>query len=480
MKSNLVKKFLTIFIVLFIISSLFSKTFIREYTYNASEVDSKITSRAIAIEQVKRILLEEIGIYIHSNIQDRIIEANGKVKEMTSKDIEVISAGILETKILEERWDGEKYYIKVEIKVDEDDVIKRLDNIVKDKQQIYHMKESIKNTDKALNEIKNLKEQLKNAQTEIEKLQIQKNYNQISNDLSAEDWFQKGEISYKLKEYENAIFNYLKTIELNPNYSFAYSRLGMVYGEKGMYKKAINYCKKGIKLQPNITYNYASLGAVYCMADIYDKAIEIFRKSIEISPDGEIIFTLGQVYQKNGNFNEAEKCYQKAIEYFIRNNRKSELAPIYSRMGQINISKNNEKAIEYYKKALNIDPKSFEANAGLGLIYDIKDDFNIALEYYKKAINFNPFNKDKYSFNNDDLYCAMGRIYVSQNKFDESIKCGQEALNLNPNNISACTGLASIYAKMGNAEKSIYYVKRAARLGDKDAQELLIESDISW
>jgi len=35
------------------------KIFEKEYTYQASEIDSKVTSRAIAVEQVKR--LEIIG-----------------------------------------------------------------------------------------------------------------------------------------------------------------------------------------------------------------------------------------------------------------------------------------------------------------------------------------------------------------------------------------------------------------------------------
>jgi hypothetical protein len=55
-----------IFTVLFLSGlsvSVYAKTFEREYTYRASEADSKITSRAIALNQVKTALLEEIGVY---------------------------------------------------------------------------------------------------------------------------------------------------------------------------------------------------------------------------------------------------------------------------------------------------------------------------------------------------------------------------------------------------------------------------------
>ncbi len=46
-------------------------TVTREYTYRASEADSKLTSRTIALEQVKRMLLEELGTYLVSNTEVR-------------------------------------------------------------------------------------------------------------------------------------------------------------------------------------------------------------------------------------------------------------------------------------------------------------------------------------------------------------------------------------------------------------------------
>ena len=58
-----------IFIILFT-GILFAKdkTFVREYTYKASDYDSKVTSRSNALEQVKRILLEEVSVYMQSEI----------------------------------------------------------------------------------------------------------------------------------------------------------------------------------------------------------------------------------------------------------------------------------------------------------------------------------------------------------------------------------------------------------------------------
>jgi len=46
-----------------------TKVFVEEYTYQASEADSKMSSRTIAFEQVKRLLLEKLGTYLEGETE---------------------------------------------------------------------------------------------------------------------------------------------------------------------------------------------------------------------------------------------------------------------------------------------------------------------------------------------------------------------------------------------------------------------------
>ena len=59
----------SLFLLLSSIASAETKTFIKEYTYMASDIDSKVSSRAIAMELVKRALLEQLGIYLISETE---------------------------------------------------------------------------------------------------------------------------------------------------------------------------------------------------------------------------------------------------------------------------------------------------------------------------------------------------------------------------------------------------------------------------
>lgn len=108
-----------------------SKTFIREYYYQAGENDSKISSRNKALTEVKRLLLEEIGVYMESYINYSVEQSGNDVNnQFIKKEIEQISAGITETAILDENWTGAEYYIKAQITVDPDDVLRKLNNTI--------------------------------------------------------------------------------------------------------------------------------------------------------------------------------------------------------------------------------------------------------------------------------------------------------------------------------------------------------------
>ena len=124
-------KMKNLFVALFCLLSvsLFAdnKVFIREYYYQASESDSKITARTKALSEVKRLLLEELGVYMESYTNYITEDKNGDVsKDFFQNEIKSLSAGITETKILEENWNGVQYYIKAEIEADPTDVARKI------------------------------------------------------------------------------------------------------------------------------------------------------------------------------------------------------------------------------------------------------------------------------------------------------------------------------------------------------------------
>jgi cyclophilin family peptidyl-prolyl cis-trans isomerase len=99
------------------------KEYIRTYTYQASEQDSKLTARNAAIGQVQHQLLGELGTYVRSEIESK---ADSTGKKFSKHEIDSLTAGIIRTEILEEKWDGRNYLIKAKLVIDPEDITRKI------------------------------------------------------------------------------------------------------------------------------------------------------------------------------------------------------------------------------------------------------------------------------------------------------------------------------------------------------------------
>lgn len=123
-----------------------NKIFIRDYYYQVGENDSKITARSKALYEVKRLLLEELGVYMESYTNYVVEDNNGTIsKDFFQNEIKSLSAGITETKILKEVWNGVQYYIKAEIVADPTDVARKI-NATLEKRRADGVIDSLKQT----------------------------------------------------------------------------------------------------------------------------------------------------------------------------------------------------------------------------------------------------------------------------------------------------------------------------------------------
>jgi tetratricopeptide (TPR) repeat protein len=293
---DLVSKKASLF-CLFVISILISfpchalaeiKTFEREYTYQASEADSKVTSRAISLEQVKRLLLEELGTYLESQTEVTNLQ-------MTKDQITTLSAGVVQTVILDESWDGKTYWMKAKIDVDTAEVFSDLDNIRKDRQKSKEYEDLKQKADEAFAEIDKLKSELANTTSVKEKEGIQSEYTISANKLRSKEWVDIGD-SYNSFEYArnhggkvdrpSAILAYTNAISYDPDSTIAYIRRGDAYSGMSNYIQAMKDYDKALEIDPNNDDIYIAYGWFFSSHGVevndYGRSIEYFTKALNI------------------------------------------------------------------------------------------------------------------------------------------------------------------------------------------------------
>ena len=229
------------------------KSLIKEYTYQASELDSKTTCRAIALEQVKRELLEELGTYVESTtiVQDAQIDQD---------EIRTISAGVVQTKVLDESWDGQSFWLKAEVSADPDEVAAAIEKVRNDQKLVEELAESQAEKEAALQEVDRLKAELEQSNADKEKLA---QYNQAVNQLQASDSFEQGTAMTVAGDYEGATRAYDRVIFLRPEDPKAYFGRSIVYINLGNYQRATQDLNRAMVIRPANTNVYFQRASAY-------------------------------------------------------------------------------------------------------------------------------------------------------------------------------------------------------------------------
>jgi tetratricopeptide (TPR) repeat protein len=115
-----------------------------------------------------------------------------------------------------------------------------------------------------------------------------------------------------------------------------------------------------------------------------------------------------------------------------------------------------EKALELFRKAVEIEPAMTEAYNNLGLAYTETNDAKRATEAFRKAIEIEP--ELAAAYNN------LGYVFYRLGSYDEAIEMYNEAIGRSANNSSAYTNLGNAYYKMKRIEDAIGAWKRALEI----------------
>ena len=115
-----------------------------------------------------------------------------------------------------------------------------------------------------------------------------------------------------------------------------------------------------------------------------------------------------------------------------------------------------EKALDLFKKALQLDQGMTEAYNNLGLTYTEINEEEKATEAFKKAIQLSP--ELAAAYNN------LGYVFYRLGSYEEAIEMYNEAIGRSKDSSSAYTNLGNAYYKLDRTEEAIDAWKKALQL----------------
>jgi len=177
---------------------------------------------------------------------------------------------------------------------------------------------------------------------------------------------------------------------------------------KGSIDEAINHEKIAITLHPNAPTTIYDLGVMYMKKEDYRNAMGCFQKTVELLEEtgytkvnilihpkiymGACI-NLGRIYNYMNLYDEAAIVLSKAVEFQPKDfDANCNLAVTYYNM------KDSAKAVLQLKKCIEIDPENADIHNLVGITYYNMKEYTTALDEFRIAVKLNP-DEDQYGYN---------------------------------------------------------------------------------
>ena len=216
---------------------------------------------------------------------------------------------------------------------------------------------------------------------------------------------------------------------------------------------------------------YVNLAICYASKEDYNNAISTLNNAKEKFPANNLVLKTLQDVQKDSTSTKLSaagssyenKDYKQAIKQYLSINPATEdsmlgVAASYQALGDYN------SAIEYYKKAENINPNNAEIPYYIGYLYSEQQNWNLAENYLKKSVQKNPQSEAKELLN-----------YVTQNG---SVALLNEGIDMfDKNNYQ--TALLKFNEVLKKDSKNAYAYYYRGLIYDEQKQPKLAISDFS-
>ncbi|WP_161976169.1 tetratricopeptide repeat protein, partial [Brachyspira catarrhinii] len=318
-------------------------------------------------------------------------------------------------------------------------------------------------------------------------------------------------------------------IELNNNDSEYWYLLGGInlYTNRD-YNKALYYYKKAYKINHSeIIKNhkekyYYTFGKVNLYLGNYDAAIEIFKKTIKDFRESEYfkysisrreeanyIHYLGLSYEKNEQYDEAIKSYEKSWHIYqdscidiecYRYHRQHIIKSIYDLYKKVG---KNREAIQFLKASilydisyplkiipLDIEEKDFKGSEAYN---DIVQAYTLRIEersfygiqyimpcrekladFYKTYKEYDKA-EELYKIISRESYKNIARMYAEDENYDKAIDTYKTIIQIYPDDSSCYSDIAYIYEEIKNYEEAINYYNKSFEKGNLSCSRRIAE-----
>ena len=260
-------------------------------------------------------------------------------------------------------------------------------------------------------------------------------YKNVQNSpMDANSYYEFAYELHKANKIDDAIIYYLQTIKLDNTKIDAYINLSQAYRQKKNYADAYSIIQKAKALAPD--------------NELVKKQFDIVAKEFASNK-----YTIASSAFQSGDYQRAISEYMKITPATV--DSLIGIAASYQSL------KNNDKAIEFYKKAMDLDSNNSDLPFYIASIYANQNNFKQASNYAQIALTKNPSNtkakelSDYISSKQTEGILTQAIQMYDEKKYNEAISLFDKVLRITPTNATVYYYRAMSFDALNNYQKAI-------------------------
>jgi serine/threonine protein kinase/tetratricopeptide (TPR) repeat protein len=221
-----------------------------------------------------------------------------------------------------------------------------------------------------------------------------------------------------------------------PENDNAHRLLGELLAGAGRPAEALEELRNAAKIRPKFWRNQEALGLFFYETSRLEEAIDAFKQVAELRPYDAMPFQqIGAMYLIQGNLTLARQNFEKS----------NELRPNGGSLGNLGTIAYSERryddAVRNYAAAVDLEPTVTTHHGNLG-----------------------------------DAYQKLGQEAKARAAYLKAIDVGEQALEINPNDVRIASRLGVYYAKVGAPNDALRHANRAVRTNSADPELLYLKA----